>query len=311
MRSRYKAGFWPCLFFLVDNVYDAMTVEGVRPALFACVLDLGSGKFVEMTAWTRRNCGPGARPCSLGDPAGGSTAGRPSRGRSPGWMRCARDSTPLVLPAWSSCARHLGMSSRGLSARTAVWGTRRTASSWLVRRTPQPRWVTLARPRSWRPRPSASAPVGWAGCSALTWRRPWFHSLRERGSSRSLLWGGPQEQNLWGRRSRRRLSGHGPGGLSKRPHLAPTLGQSGRGWLLRPPAWPPQLWTSNPGASPFVRVPSTLSTDGKKDPHGIPKRLDCGIAMLHFELGAWAAGMHGTWCPNPENPVAIFAPGNE
>jgi nitroreductase len=55
----------------------------------------------------------------------------------------------------------------------------------------------------------------------------------------------------------------------------------------------------------------TLSTDGKKDPFGIPKRLDCGIAMLHFELGAWAAGMHGTWCPTPDHPVAIFSPGNE
>ena len=55
----------------------------------------------------------------------------------------------------------------------------------------------------------------------------------------------------------------------------------------------------------------TLSTDGKKDPHGIPKRLDCGIAMLHFELGAWAAGMRGTWVPTPDHPVAIFSPANE
>ena len=54
-----------------------------------------------------------------------------------------------------------------------------------------------------------------------------------------------------------------------------------------------------------------LSTDGKKDPHGIPKRLDCGIAMLHFELGAWAAGMRGTWVPTPDHLVATFSPVNE
>ena len=29
-----------------------------------------------------------------------------------------------------------------------------------------------------------------------------------------------------------------------------------------------------------------LSTDGKRDRIGLPRRLDCGIAMLHFELGA-------------------------
>lgn len=55
----------------------------------------------------------------------------------------------------------------------------------------------------------------------------------------------------------------------------------------------------------------TLSTDGKKDSCGIPKRLDCGIAMLHFELGAWMVGMRGTWIPAPDHPVAIFSPVHE
>jgi len=38
----------------------------------------------------------------------------------------------------------------------------------------------------------------------------------------------------------------------------------------------------------------------------ISKRLDCGIAMLHFELGALAAGVRGTWKILPSPDVAQF-----
>lgn len=39
----------------------------------------------------------------------------------------------------------------------------------------------------------------------------------------------------------------------------------------------------------------TVSVDNLKDSFGIPKRLDCGIAMLHLEAGARHAGVRGRW----------------
>ncbi len=36
-------------------------------------------------------------------------------------------------------------------------------------------------------------------------------------------------------------------------------------------------------------------TDSRRSASPISKRLDCGIAMLHFELGARAAGVSGRW----------------
>jgi|WetSurMetagenome_2_1015567.scaffolds.fasta_scaffold137402_1 hypothetical protein len=39
----------------------------------------------------------------------------------------------------------------------------------------------------------------------------------------------------------------------------------------------------------------TVRTDGGADVGRFPKRLDCGIAMLHVELGARAAGATGRW----------------
>lgn len=35
----------------------------------------------------------------------------------------------------------------------------------------------------------------------------------------------------------------------------------------------------------------TLATDGKRDLFSVSRRLDCGIAMLHFELGALSVGV--------------------
>jgi nitroreductase len=39
----------------------------------------------------------------------------------------------------------------------------------------------------------------------------------------------------------------------------------------------------------------TILTDNDKKEWKISRRLDCGIAMLHFELGARAAGLAGEW----------------
>ncbi|MHB0915345.1 MAG: nitroreductase family protein [Thermoleophilia bacterium] len=52
----------------------------------------------------------------------------------------------------------------------------------------------------------------------------------------------------------------------------------------------------------------TLSVDSGKDDYRIPKRLDCGIAMLHFELGARHADYQGSWKRLELPAVARFTP---
>ncbi|MBI5442928.1 MAG: nitroreductase family protein [Deltaproteobacteria bacterium] len=52
-----------------------------------------------------------------------------------------------------------------------------------------------------------------------------------------------------------------------------------------------------------------VAQDSEKDTYRIPKRLDCGIAMLHFELGARGAGMAGEWRLEPSPKTASFHPG--
>ena len=39
----------------------------------------------------------------------------------------------------------------------------------------------------------------------------------------------------------------------------------------------------------------TISVDNDRDSYGISKRLDCGIAMLHLEIGAAQSGVFGRW----------------
>ncbi len=50
----------------------------------------------------------------------------------------------------------------------------------------------------------------------------------------------------------------------------------------------------------------TICLDSPKDSLNISKRLDCGIAMLHLELGAIEAGMEGRWHFLSGNQVAEF-----
>lgn len=49
-----------------------------------------------------------------------------------------------------------------------------------------------------------------------------------------------------------------------------------------------------------------ISADSYKDSFWVPKRLDCGIAMLHVEVGAYHEGVEGYWefLSHPE--VAVF-----
>ena len=46
--------------------------------------------------------------------------------------------------------------------------------------------------------------------------------------------------------------------------------------------------------------------DTPKDTKGISRRLDCGIAMLHLELGAMYAGVKGNWEYLTDPGVAIY-----
>lgn len=48
----------------------------------------------------------------------------------------------------------------------------------------------------------------------------------------------------------------------------------------------------------------TVRTDSSKDSDRYPKRLDCGIAMLHIELGALVLGKKGAWTLLPAPDVA-------
>jgi len=53
----------------------------------------------------------------------------------------------------------------------------------------------------------------------------------------------------------------------------------------------------------------TISFVGREAQHSVSKRLDCGIGMLHFEIGARTAGVSGTWECGLDSPdVARFAP---
>lgn len=50
----------------------------------------------------------------------------------------------------------------------------------------------------------------------------------------------------------------------------------------------------------------TVKIDHNFLPFGISKRLDCGIAMLHFELGAFHEGVRGSWSYLNTPEVARF-----
>ncbi|MEW5762694.1 MAG: nitroreductase family protein [Bacillota bacterium] len=88
-----------------------------------------------------------------------------------------------------------------------------------------------------------------------------------------------------------------------------------------PGAWPPwahaALEAARLAPSALNRQPwrfrvgeegITVAVDNLRDSYGIPRRLDCGIAMLHLELGALAAGTRGAWEFLSPPLVARFVP---
>jgi nitroreductase len=74
--------------------------------------------------------------------------------------------------------------------------------------------------------------------------------------------------------------------------------------------------TARAAPSAMNRQPWRFSFEGgmialaqdSPDSYRIPKRLDCGIAMLHFQLGAKNAGMDGAWRIEASPRVASFVP---
>lgn len=69
----------------------------------------------------------------------------------------------------------------------------------------------------------------------------------------------------------------------------------------------PSARNRQPWRFSFAEGHLTLATQGL-DMTWVPKRLDCGIAMLHAELGAASEGVRGAWELLEEPQVARFVP---
>ena len=99
------------------------------------------------------------------------------------------------------------------------------------------------------------------------------------------------------------------GSLKKKPleeivegtALAPWQAKAIEAVRIAPSASNRQPWRFDVGENSI-----TVRMDSSKDGDRYPKRLDCGIAMLHIELGALAAGKKGSWTPLSGPNVARF-----
>ena len=93
---------------------------------------------------------------------------------------------------------------------------------------------------------------------------------------------------------------HGPGGPKHRLGLetiAPGAEATWPVWALegaRAVQLAPSAMHRQPWRLRLERDGVVVAVDGPSTPL-VTKRLDCGIAMLHFEVGARAAGADGTW----------------
>jgi len=83
--------------------------------------------------------------------------------------------------------------------------------------------------------------------------------------------------------------------------MPPRLAEAFAAARLAPSAQNRQPWRFRVEPKAVV-----LTTDRSFSTSTISKRLDCGIAMLHFELGARAAGVEGKWELLPAPDVARF-----
>jgi hypothetical protein len=81
------------------------------------------------------------------------------------------------------------------------------------------------------------------------------------------------------------------------------------GWLsmsLEAARLAPSAMNRQPWRFTVEKNSITLSTAPGLSEFGVSKRLDCGIAMLHFELAALKQGIHGRWEWREEPQVASF-----
>ena len=99
-----------------------------------------------------------------------------------------------------------------------------------------------------------------------------------------------------GSRRRRPLSSLVAGGIE-----APWMGAALEAARLAPSARNRQPWRFRIEKDAVI-----LAADKAFSRSAISKRLDCGIAMLHFELGALASGVAGKWETLPSPDVARF-----
>ncbi|MGB7293949.1 MAG: nitroreductase family protein [Candidatus Aminicenantales bacterium] len=99
-----------------------------------------------------------------------------------------------------------------------------------------------------------------------------------------------------GSRRRRALSG-----LIDLDTIPPRLEKAFAAARLAPSAQNRQPWRFRIEQNAVI-----ISTGRAPTMSSISKRLDCGIAMLHFELGARAAGVAGRWELLPSPDVARF-----
>ena len=101
----------------------------------------------------------------------------------------------------------------------------------------------------------------------------------------------------------------GVGRLHKRKRLSELVtGTPKQGWMqtaleaarLAPSAVNRQPWRFSLGNNSI-----SIHLDKRRDSNKISRRLDCGIAMLHLELGALHSGTVGSWTFPPDS-VACF-----
>ena len=103
-------------------------------------------------------------------------------------------------------------------------------------------------------------------------------------------------RRLAGSAKRKELSGIVEGALTE-----PWQKQAVEAARLAPSAANRQPWRFAAGPRSL-----TVRTDGGRDTGRFSKRLDCGIAMLHIEVGAREAGVAGRWTFLPAPDVAKF-----
>ena len=98
---------------------------------------------------------------------------------------------------------------------------------------------------------------------------------------------------------------------SSRKALAKLVeGEIGAAWMekaLEAARLAPSAQNRQPWRFHIEKDGIVMAAERSFSPSSISKRLDCGIAMLHFELGALAAGVRGRWEILPPPDVARFS----